>query len=387
MGYAGRDNSHYCSFDTLDKNIVRLKPKGEMMSQFSYVGVGGVEDYGTFFSTLKSAVQSDPNDRQLSDVTGLQGLPMKFIETKEWMDIGNVDGLMQARKQISDSFDILDKDDESIFFTGDSVIKFFHNERICSDRIARAQILSGLIPNLIGKGNNFYQYKYKEGDVLSRNCSGGKFLKLLDWLKENLWKGSSVSIKSECQSFYVDKTKKRIESFLFTSGMLDKPIEINGRMVDSATTLLAKIDWERFTNVNGYKIHGDLILDNIIDGPDGFCLIDWRQDFGGNIQLGDIYYDLGKLNHNLVFNHDIVSAGRFSVGGDPMMIDINRSHRLLECQEVLMGWLEDNGFDPWKVKVMSCIIWLNMAPLHQYPLDRFLYFFGRSELQKALNGK
>ena len=42
-------------------------------------------------------------------------------------------------------------------------------------------------------------------------------------------------------------------------------------------------------------------------------MIDWRQDFAGNIQLGDMYYDFAKLSHNLVVNHEIIDRNLFTV--------------------------------------------------------------------------
>jgi hypothetical protein len=34
---------------------------------------------------------------------------------------------------------------------------------------------------------------------------------------------------------------------------------------------------------------------------------------GGNVSNGDIYYDLAKLRHNIIFNHDNINNGLFEV--------------------------------------------------------------------------
>jgi hypothetical protein len=114
-------------------------------------------------------------------------------------------------------------------------------------------------------------------------------------------------------------------------------------------------------------------------------LLDWRQDFGGDLKNGDIYYDLAKLNHNLLFNHDIVHKELFSVkkSSNGIKCDILRSDILTNCREKLHKWILDNGLDLKKVQTLTAIIWLNMSPLHDYKMGEFLYYFGRFNLYKV----
>ena len=54
--------------------------------------------------------------------------------------------------------------------------------------------------------------------------------------------------------------------------------------------------------------HGDLQPENILynSNDDKFTLIDWREGFGNNKEIGDIYYDLSKLYHALLINGNSV---------------------------------------------------------------------------------
>ena len=61
-----------------------------------------------------------------------------------------------------------------------------------------------------------------------------------------------------------------------------------------------------------YYYHGDCVLDNIIVADNEVKFIDWRQDFCDDIIGGDIYYDLSKLNHSLIINHDLVNKNLFT---------------------------------------------------------------------------
>ena len=90
------------------------------------------------------------------------------------------------------------------------------------------------------------------------------------------------------------------------------------------------------------------------------------------------------MNHNLLFNHDIVHKGLYSVEKSESTIkcDILRSDILTNCREILHKWITTNGLDLKKVQTLTAIIWLNMAPLHDYKMGEFLYYFGRLNLYK-----
>jgi hypothetical protein len=183
-----------------------------------------------------------------------------------------------------------------------------------------------------------------------------------------------------CKEFYFDKTRDRILKFLNENG--DGHTIINGIMVPTAMELLSSINMEWMCDGIPVQFHGDLILDNIIETDDGFCLIDWRQDFGGKLECGDLYYDLAKLNHNLTVNHNIVRDVKFEYSEDNCFIHINS--RLNECRDVLYKFIVDNGYDLKKVNVLTAIIWLNMSALHEYPFNKFLFNFGKYNLCQTL---
>ena len=109
-------------------------------------------------------------------------------------------------------------------------------------------------------------------------------------------------------------------------------------------------------------------------------------NFGGLIECGDMYYDLAKLNHNLVVNHEIVNNDLFTVKkiNGEVVADIHRRQSLIECQEVYHNWILENGYDLNKVKVLTSLIWLNMSALHHHPFDEFLYYYGKYTLLKTL---
>ena len=100
------------------------------------------------------------------------------------------------------------------------------------------------------------------------------------------------------------------------------------------------------------------------------------------MEVGDIYYDLAKLNHNLVVNHEIVSNGHFSSDVNNCYILCNST--LVQCTTILHNFITKNGYDLKKVKTLTGLIWINMAPLHEYPFNKFLFNYGKYILTKEL---
>jgi hypothetical protein len=81
------------------------------------------------------------NDIPVINQMIFDGYNFEVSEFKDWFDTGNVDGLNKARKEIPDSFHILDKLEESIYIYDDFVVKFFYNQELSDKRVARAEFL------------------------------------------------------------------------------------------------------------------------------------------------------------------------------------------------------------------------------------------------------
>jgi len=382
-----RDSDHYVSFDVSGKSVLKIREKGEVGGDFDYIGLSGIKDFELFFQNL-SAQHKKNTDSQLSDVSSLK-LMLNDVEFEsfecEWHDIGNVESLQLTREKMAGSLNVLDKNDESIFVVNDSVIKFFHNSEIAKNRVQRAEHLKGLVPNILDSSDNFYKYEFVEGSVLADCISTTNFKHFLEWSKTNLWskKKAAGNFRQTCYDFYFTKTENRVNKFLTESGIKDIECTINGHVVPPVHEMMERISVDWLCGGEPHQFHGDFILDNTIKTKDGFMLVDWRQDFGGRLDCGDIYYDLAKMNHNLIFNHDIVSKDLYTLSNGKC--DILRSHILVDCQSILHKFIKDNGYDTEKVKMLSAIIWLNMSPLHHRPLSNFLFYFGKLHLYQSLS--
>jgi NDP-sugar pyrophosphorylase family protein len=385
VGSYKKDSSQYRTLNLNEGKLVKINEKGELGFDFSYIGLAGIKNHGLFFYNLEKLIYGDHKDT--SDVHVINNmLPEVDFYYKEathgsWFDIGNTSELTKTRKAFKSNIEVLDKKDESIFFFDDFVIKFFSNSTINKNRVTRAYNLGKLVPEILDSTENFYKYKKAEGALFSKSVNRNKFISFLNWSKDNLWiPKNDPQFNDKCYDFYINKTKSRIAQYLENNVEYDI---INGEHIPSIYDLIDIIDVNWLCNgAIPSQFHGDFILDNIIETQDGFSLIDWRQDFAGDLEIGDMYYDLAKLNHNLAINHDIVNKNLFNHSADNCYILINS--KLNECKGALHSFIEENNYDLKKVKLLTAIIWINMAPLHEYPFSNFLFNFGKYNLYKNL---
>lgn len=391
VGVKRKENSNYRTISHNKHNVLRINEKGEIGYEYAYVGVCKVSNNEHFFNNLKKFVTDGRFGAELSDVHVINsmitdGENFQFVETGTWFDIGNTGELEKTRKIFKSSANVLDKANESIYFLGDEVVKFFHDKTTNSNRVRRAKMLEGFVPQITGHSDNFYKYKKVHGETLSHNINPRNFRELLNWANNELWKEIETDgFNDKCKRFYKDKTLARINQYL--DGTQDKEEVINGEVVPPIEELIGLVDFDWLSDGTPSRFHGDFILENIINDGGKFTLIDWRQDFEGDIEVGDIYYDLAKLNHNLIVNHDIVNKNWFTTqyANDADKCEIFVSSTMINCREIYHKFLSEEGFDTKKIKVLTAIIWLNMAPLHEHPFNEFLFQFGKYNLFKEIH--
>ena len=170
-----------------------------------------------------------------------------------------------------------------------------------------------------------------------------------------MWKRQDADISKLSEEFYFGKTHKRVSKYLSINGMgADTETTINSQKVPGIFDLLKLIDKDQIISKDAYRFHGDLVLENVIWNDGKYTLIDWRQDFGGDVSNGDIYYDLAKLKHNLTVNHDIIDKGLYTIDidGTNIDVDIMRSNEQCECKSS-EEFIDEIGLDNKKVDSSS----------------------------------
>ena len=176
--------------------------------------------------------------------------------------------------------------------------------------------------------------------------------------------------------FYKTKTNERVKLFFNKFDEQDGEEIINGIKVPSIKEILKNIDWENLACGEPRRIHGDLHFENIIlDDSGEFFLIDWRQDFSNILEYGDLYYDLSKLMHGLIISHDIINNGNYFIQKTEDIINFGflRKNSLVENENDFYNYLIQKKLDINKVKILTNLIFINIAPLHHNPYSNYYF--------------
>ncbi|MFC1690839.1 NTP transferase domain-containing protein [Nanoarchaeota archaeon] len=399
-----KDSKDYCVAEVAHKCVTKFYDKVDTATLLktcldyenilnnAFIGIAGILDYEAFWEGLEGDTHLIRNELQVSN--GLGSLIPMTLEAVPftWFDIGNQTSYEYTNRYFNKN-KVLMKHDEFIYFEKDLVIKYFNNLDIVKKRIERAKILLPFVPKIYKHRNNFYAYKKISGRMLSQITNKKVFSQLLDFYNEKLWKKKVLSskqkteFKNACSNFYKKKTEERIKSFYEKTDMKDKEDIINGIKVPSLSSLLKKIDWKYLEEGIPVLFHGDFQPENIIvKGDHSFVLIDWRQDFNGIIDYGDIYYDFAKLYHALIINGAIIRNNQFEINieKDGITYDFLAKGNLLEYKTVFEKFIDDKGYDINKIKILTSLIFLNIAALHHDPYNKFLYYLGKSTLFENL---
>lgn len=397
MGYANVTNLYpYRTLDISADRVtcIRQKGEGEAKLQKAYIGLAGVKDYQHFWEAMEQGGEAAIRDGETYGMRSL--LPFNVAAHKfNWCDTGNKEALVMTRKRFHKSDDpiILEKASEKIWFVGTKVVKFSVDKEFIRNRIKRAKELEGFVPAVIGVGRNMYSYMKVEGKILSNAITLPLFERLLTcctdlWKVKTLTKTQESAFQQICLSFYRDKTLKRVDQFYKTFNRVDSRVVINGLETNELQALLNMVDWKWLAKGLPGRFHGDLHLENILwlEKEQKFIFLDWRQDFGGELSTGDIYYDLAKLLHGLIVSHELIANECYSINWqeESIVFDFYRKHILVRCEEYFYKWLFRSGFDVRKVKLLTSLIYLNIAALHHEPYSLLLFALGKQMLAEVL---
>ena len=135
------------------------------------------------------------------------------------------------------------------------------------------------------------------------------------------------------------------------------------------------------------NFHGDLHFENILKFKNKYKLLDWREDFSGIKKYGDIYYDLAKINHGLIIDQNIISKSKYDINIDKKKIKFFffQSKENKKCQKILYEFIKSKNLSVYKVKILTALIFLNIAGLHHYPYSIFLFYLGKFYLNNYIN--
>lgn len=370
----------YCNLKVENGFVIDLRDKQQCNSDYvAFSAPLFVYDHELFWDGLKND-EKIQNEHQISNgITALFQKSKLMTVNIEWEDIGNLKKYQEILSQ-SENFDF-SKPSEFIYFINNTVIKFSTDTENIRQVLLKSKLHSNLFPKIKLSGKNFFSYEYFDGDVLYNISETKTFQSFLIWLEKNLWQKSNVEnerMKSLCKKFYFEKTFSRINSFKEKYKDYQIPSSVNGTIIHELDEILEKIPWNTLFEGLPYFIHGDLNFGNVLFNKKQFCLIDCRPNFAGFVEFGDIYYDLAKLYAGLIINFQDIRDNNFEYVETDTSAEIKM--KKWELRDSLITILENyvvtKNLDLKRIKILSGITFLNMAPLHNAPFDKLLMALG-----------
>jgi len=321
-------------------NITEFKNKDDNGYDNAFIGIASIWDYDIFWSNL------DDSGEIVSSFSNPALYPNFKAKQLKWFDTGNLDDLINAKDHFHDEpLSLYKSTGEIAYRINNKLIKYNPNHNIICNKAIRAAALEDLVPTAFITKGNFMCYEWESGETLYKHNKLAHYKKFLDQFNDNI-KASEVytEVVEVFEQFYKHKTNERIDSFIKQYGTAYKNtrFNINGITYPSMETILESLPIKELytTNTLYTKFHGDLQFDNVIYNTtmDKFTYIDWRDTFGNTYtyNVDSVLHDFKRYYEQWIVN--------------TIHCDLN------------------------KVKLLTGIIYLNMAPLHDETFGKLLWF-------------
>ncbi len=375
------NNKDYCNLKLKKGFVEKIHDKIQCSKDFKqFIGLSYIYDFKIFWEGIKKS-KKIKNEYQVS--SGFQNiLKYKKIKAKKfnWEDVGT----LKNYKSLITKYEKYDfsKENEFIYINKTKVIKFF-NDKDKKNILIERSIKNNIFPKIKEKKGNFFTYNYIKGNTFYNIKNPIKFIKLLNFLEKKFWEqpNKKIDLRKNCKKFYYTKTKSRINEFFKKYPSYENHIKyVNSFKLPTIKYLLSKINWSELYHSINVKFHGDLQFDNIINYKKKFYLIDWRTDFGGQQNYGDLYYDLAKIHGGILINYNLIKKNKFTYKEKKnkcyfktiTMKKIMKKHLI-----TFEKYLKKNNLNFKKIKILTGLIYLNMAPLHKPNFDKILFNYGK----------
>jgi dTDP-glucose pyrophosphorylase len=353
-------------------------------SPLAFVGVAWIAEPAVFLDAARTAAV----EGELQVTPGFAGLlaagaPVAAVEL-DWIDTGTTETYAQARRRFAEEPHGGRSAIDVTYLLEDRVVKWFRDPAGADVRVERARDLGDAGPALVSAPSGWLAYERVPGDTLRDALDPAGVASLLDWTAATLWddRDGGEDFDAAVRRFYGDKTLARLALYLDDRGGAEPEsgLVINGVATATVAEAVAReLDGLAAAAVpSGF--HGDLHEGNVIAGPAGYRLIDWRDDFGGLRDRGDRLYDQAKLLHTLELPESVMSAGTFAttVGADGALhVTHPDTAQRRDARAAFWAWCAEPGVDTRALGIVDAIIFVNMAPLYEPALGDHLYRLGR----------
>lgn len=373
----------YATVDIDENGIIKkVINKSEKGFSSAFIGIASISDHEIFWKELEQNIQNGELIDAFNNLNNYSDFKTKNLD---WFDTGNLDDLEKARIFFDDKPLSLTKNNNEIVYKEDNkFLKFIPDKTRLENILARSKSIEKFLPKNIGIKESFLHYDWIDGTTLYELNEVEKYNSFIDYYFENIEFLDSNA--KDLESFYINKTKKRLKTFTDIRGLdYSKNLySINGKQYPSMNETILNFDFGKLLK-NKYtkNFHGDLQFDNILYADGKYFYVDWRDSFGFSTTYGDVYYDLAKLYGGMLLPYNLMK--------DESNIELyefsgNVEFKIKEIEEmiIVVDYFKDKiksyDLDFDLVKDITGLIFVNMSPLHDEKFSKLLWFKGLSLL-------
>lgn len=382
------DSHKYCLVETIEDEKLSKFYYGCGKNSLAFTGIAGIFDYNNFWKSLHNSYTINGEHQVLNGFDQLENIHIKKME---WHDTGNEESYRKTKERFPNDLAV-EKDNEAIFIDNNLVVKYFSSEIKSNNRIKRYEELISCAPKICKINENMFCYGFVEGkrlsDIQDQNLLRYFFNDYEIKFRDNIIDFDKDKFQKNCKLMYEEKTYSRIKSFI--GSPIDDIKTINGTEVEHISSMIAKINWNGIYNkAIPSKFHGDMQPENVlIDKNNQFFYIDWRESFGKSIEVGDAYYDLGKVYHALLISNELILSGNYEVFIDNNLKNAEVSFLIKNNLSSLISYLEDyclkENYSYNHVRLIGILNYLNIACLYRNfdegKYGDFLFLLGKKML-------
>jgi len=389
------DPENWCTVRLDGDRVTGLAYRDPHGTNLAYTGTAHVQDSEPFLTELEKADQLgevvlDPGFLRLCD----HGLVVRKLA---WRDAGNEETYAAVRAAYGGEASVATKTSDLTYLFDDRVVKLTDDAATAARLFERGRTLTGLTPEVLGHAGGVLCTVRVGGASDLDAADPSEVRSCLEWVESDLWQRrvpvhAPASVERAMRAMYVDKTRDRVAHLLDRLPGLDDERRVNAIDCAPITELLELVASDHADVLSGAVIapvHGDLHGENVlVDADRGRWLIDWRTDFGGLTEVGDLTYDLAKMLHTLEFSTPTMVEKRFNVervADDALRITHEDIVELAGSRDAFWEFVAARGHDEHRIAIVDALVFLSMCPLYDDEIGRYLFLLGKALLAAALD--
>tara|TARA_Y100001968_G_C19437196_1_gene760385 strand:+ start:628 stop:2262 length:1635 start_codon:yes stop_codon:yes gene_type:complete len=389
---AAEINGEYAYYDSISRTINRGKSTKNIESNPNnqyFTGVIGVEDHSRFWD-----ISSKWNNKKIEKpiYAGLHEGSFTAIQMQNWIDTGSYKSYEYARHNFKEIVE--PKPGQEIFIYTDKVIKFFKDTNTCTRIINRHDLLQPTCPPVTQIDKHLISYEYVKGELLSDKKEKKYINKLLEYFTTkilNINDINSKEFKYNCRKMWFTKLEKRLALFDEEMNLFDNISQINGIKVSPALELIKEINRSSFIeNCIPCLFHGDPSPENVLfDENNDLRLIDPRPIFGNSHEIGDLYYELAKVDHALLVSGTVIRSKRFGyklLNKNEVEISIEMKEGFESYRDRLYEFCEEQNWSINQLSLSTALTLLSICTVHSNKsYNNFLLLLGKYFLRSSID--